>query len=1672
MTTITDIGTREGQSVPTSFKTLEEYKKMSEIKQAQEIEENDQYGLVLYVNKIQNDSTLGIPVKKIIVSDCDTTKVPSNCIATFKGRIVPENLSVSIQFTIDSIDCTIVDIIINNKSVLDDDFSNNFTYTFLSNDPYQFSCILKTGENASFSFQGNEKKPKFTYTDADLYHFPSNLLDVINPYKNDITVSNVAHFKETNMELLKVSTITSSNEKIQIQGLEIIDSQISSIQPELHINDVIVNNGTITVNDITVKENMYMLGTLFFSSIHIGPKEVRETPEFATNSAGLLTSPVKSEVLSGFYDSNIEYKKLGNLVVVGQENNHIKGPHFTTFIAGSSSPLFQINSTTHDDISLLFDCYRDVDCIKSSSETFASISKLNGNLEINSSNGNVYKIDLKTNKTIFTGEIECPRICMKELNVEQFKISVSNEKLSIGQETEFTGKCKEFSIDLSGNTRCNNIISENVDCKDITSVGNLSISNINVLDTIKSRNSVIENSVTNFLDVKKTIVSKRLEITSDNPQIIMNSTSKLISYGLPLLSGTSPGSRFVLDLATTPTNVDTSLGTSEKSLWFSIGSAFNAEYSYSWYFGKNIVMSLDGIGNLDLYGRENKINFHDTNSLSINSLHGTCLNIGIYTFRTNSNSFCFSNTDLQKELFIFDSNNNMKISCAVNILGELTVENLTLKKLKASIVETSILECNDTRYLYFTENVLVLDHENIKLKGLYMSENNCRIETINGKGIKIDDNNIDLVSDLVNIKSLKCEKFQGECIVCDKIETRVLNSQVMNVGNFCIEKEKITVLGRNISTVSSTTNSAAVLDNEPKILLEISDTGEINMNALNVSDTLTTNVLNVTNSLVQKLFNSTIMDHVTNLEGWYFIGKVNTTDHSSGINENGSMNISLFNGRNKFQKSNGMFQRMSVYTMNGECFPMYDYFGSTNSNSATCSSSLFIYVYDSEYYLYVKAYPSTSIHINTTSEISFNFEGNGNIPNGEISMFQDDFQLFFSTNTMLPSMTCNTGNIITQSLKVDKDTELNNLHVNGNITLPPHDNSLKISNLLHLNSSKSVLGSCLIPTETETLNLGTKDNIWKSIHSKETSTSILNSSNINSDSIKNTGDTTTQGIFANTGTFSQNVSINENLIVKGISSFNKINSNDIETLNFYSDAIKVNNIIVDNVLTLMKKFHTSEIECNSLKVSDLIINNTEIVTLDGSIYICPRKVKTLEIGVENVNVYTNFKVSGQSLLESLSCKNINTNIVETSDLFITGTITYNGNKLLEMNKDNSNSIDFDYSLNVNGNITSEIYTGNQIYTNKLSVLNDVYATNGIYSVLNASHSIKSPRIDSTLDSLSINVSDYTFILDNKGKFELDTLECVSINNKSILTTRNLIINDLGNVSFICGQDHNVNLGVSMKDMSFTLFNEGGNINILAAGKSGIEIQAISGNVYTSGTLSINSALDIFTTGIIDIESSASLKTNGGIIAKGSINIKGSLLLGKKPETCVQLKTLDESEAYTLVLPKSLPDSFESVVLSCNEFGQLYWKNGQDYYSDIQEQVNDFKCKHSLLSDTLLQNTNQIQTLHNNHSDLVKNLNNISDSLSTTKIPVVINDNHFIGSSSVKTVVLEIIYKNPFKNNKYTIIGNVVSINDTMDIFTCCFKKLTNRGCSVIIHILNNDYWDDSSVQLHYTIIPN
>lgn len=1429
----------------------------------------------------------------------------------------------------------------------------------------------------------------------------------------------------------------------------------------------------------------------------------------------------------------------GQLNIIGDKNTLSGGPHITTYVRGSTSPVFNIASYSHDNISLNFDSFFDgKEYIPAEVGTSCQILKSQDALQFNYFDNqrrlldNVFYVNLndgtinfqkdvyfnlnKFNLIPLHGDLKVNLFTTRNINQDYWQICGNQTEFSLSYEesnyinvNRTNGILLNCPVSINGNTIINGEFSasrlkieENMIIK-----GKLIVNNSNEVDSIGQSGALYVQGgafikkglhVVGRLTNAGTITAKKFKINNnDEESRLILKTSKLMNLNDTEIRTNLDGSLLINNI---PTDEETN--------------------SFQWHAGKNMIMSLNGHGSLNVIGHGNNITF---SGLGKDSVIFTSISDNIPISLLFKNKESIHKINVLDDSFNILKNDEKVLSISDNIVNILDLQvsgSLKTTSIKVDKISVGGLKINKTQITTESGNTTIplFSFDNALKKLELRSSNDILLNAINGNGtitlngkVNICNGKMIIAEDILFNDNLLIDK-NVTCkgiITTDKLITEgnvYINGELSISGNVKLGDE--TTLSNN-----NITSSNFMIQSE-KFFIESKDTcirGNVEMNTLCVNNRI---LLKESNGSYYK--DSLFLDNENHDESWYYLGS--TTEAI-----------------------------ITILNHEGELILNFSILEITHYTIGKDSSHLpyYINIYFDEYknhHIFICLKDKISVNIESwksSSEPLYNHEGNAECPSGITSNYNKETWSLVYTTLNIENNCTTYGNIKSKNLTVD-NVSSNSIRINDTLDCSKikYIDIFSVGNQtggLFIDNENITIGNKNLITNSSDKNIGSSSNPWSSLFVTDIQTdsinvNILNIPNVfstlNSDlsifmtsllfkkdvivtgKIESSGDISTDkiliakngiscfadanidGIVTCNEIKSKKVEINGNIEIFG----DVRTTGSIEILNSEPLRINANSIILGNV-TLTKtgtlvssskefSFHIESKELLKLQSNGILVKNN--LSVNG-------KTKFFN----DVEIFTNAKVnSNLSVKENIILSSIDSKLMVVGDwqenvllqfddhslsLCVPGPYSGIGesNPTKRLIVKNNGVIEIPGSIKCAGKSNFENLRVTHIAEiNQLS-LSDYPSP--IDSVLSISRK--------TVDNLNLYMCSETgnnhvgmYVDDTDGFcFVMDSNRTTRFTNEGLLETNIISSVDLligKNIQFDSGLKIYENIIkydtglISLGNKEMLVSNTGGNLSLLAAGKRGILIEGTSGNCKIDGQLYINSFLDNESVKSSDIIVAA-LNVAGGIVTGGNIYTHKKIIVGGK----VTIATTNTENEYQLTLPDALPTLNTENMLISDQQGKLTWKeiNKRDevLYQDISNLKEDI---HKLNEDY---NTNTYKDL------TVSNSLNVTETINCKNIQcsdhIYIGDSIFpipqirfgriqIGTNSKKTLGLKITYEHPLNTNVYNIIGNIVSADDTSLIYACTFKKLTRIGCSVIICVLNDTRWRDTSLYLHYYIM--
>ena len=1558
-----------------------------------------------------------------------------------------------------------VKIVLNGKicfnEIATESTTMTFEFTFTNNTPIDFLCKYKTFKEYSLlslvcsSDKGINYKPTFSFNDTNEYFKFDSILD---PFGETLSVNGkVIVNQQLQAPHIKTSILTSlvdddeenNNEKSSIT----LDNSLGTIiqGKNITLGEIVVcKNVASHQKDIQFAINGENVMQLTEDQIHF------YTPVILDSTFNIEKLQIgKSKV---FHQPELEYPELGILNIIGKQDSISQAPNLNIFIDHNHQPVFQINVQDKHYKSLNFDCYFDGKGLTSVDDTNFQMIKKDHTFSWVCNENEILKTDLFDGQVFFNhcvnldkgvkiesggifwnlGKLNIWNVNVKKDNDTTTKFVVStgdlHEILEVDNNSVLTVKqINTTSIDIKD---CLSIV-PGPECKfnlnlDLKTNGTVYVSNTSDTDSIYTSGGVY---ITKNLHVNKGISTRRINVKSQTPCIILDSTDNS-AKSVPLLGSEGIGTKLILEKSVYSDETDVAIGLSNDGLWYSCPKA-TSDFNHSWYFGKTRVMSLDGIGNFVIDGK------FGGNGIVFNGLKDGILLNGI--------SGKSSSINLNKQVILSQYERTFSINDYLNINdSDCVIKSLNtrVESLFSNTVSSSIIQFNENTF----------------------SENNLQFQTK-----KIIEWGPDFLSlnndDSINIASKYCTVYTGnqfKVVVDDKIVTTFDAKSVyfynpINVG--LIKTEKITTTDLVASNlISDSIVSSKVMCKDLNIeyikstheTLMIEPNVQLNNVSCNQIECEKLIVKNIEYGNVKSIFVENNQDSIK----FYYIGQLNTTDSGFGLDENGSIKINVTTFQEDFTSV------LTIYYLirHGKITSKLSTESTESTESNPQTTSRLYNDNNGNHHIFICIPPFSSVSIGTVGKIKVSEcdEGNEIKPNGKQSKFNNTWYITHDThdthdttqqgivdfkmgrvdcqNALVQGDILIQGNTIVQANTTFQGNTMvkGNTMVQGNVTF---QGDTMIQGILEFDKEfvlkkESIVMNC---NENECNfnidlygkgNIGSIDRKWNSIFVENIVGSSMKLKECKMNTLQL--NTLSSNFITCTDTTVKDLLVENNARFNGILQVSKL------------QTIKVGDPIVLQTASMHLSNKGSclkiNVENESCKVStnngaSVVISpdNRDImeITSNGSIIIGKGiPIDFILYGKMNVTksvvIKENLDIGG-----ILNVKRVQTDSLTSRQGSEWASIKDNCIKFYPKDLLKFASIDENCKFNCTSIDTVKVTTreliAKQVQVSNLNVENTANVSK-IYLKDTATFQIEQ-------GDLLIDLKSTSFHLNSNGELKSNSI-----------STGDLIVSAKATIQKL-HVTHNIHLADSIelyknhKNNTLEILNKRGDVNLFAAGNKGITVSATSGNVGLSGNLNINSGLDLYTTGSLD-RYSASLLVKGGVSIFGSLYVAEKFIIGN-----TQFKTINTTTStieYTYTLPTNTPLD-DDYVLACKRNGEMYWK----------------KC--CVVDNTIESKSEPVG-------------GPIGEPVGEPIVPIVpVSDilygKQIIGESRSSKIIVSITFEKEFTNTKYIINGNLVSSkSDLNDTFACTFKNLTKTGCTVIVKNLDNGYWDDKALTLHYSIV--
>lgn len=1409
-----------------------------------------------------------------------------------------------------------VDRVLNSKSVIVKD-SINISSNDNSNTIILQNRLLPNGVNGLFLTNNPTKN-----STSDSTNNSANLVLMNSNESSSSPCIQIFGEKGSNDESSVVSCLTQkwdSNTNQYVISTKVFDSSLTrSLCLSVSDKSAIV----ISENLVEISQNLTINSDTVFNG------------NLSVNGDFLMSGLVTVDKLSIGKNHSLD---LGQLVLQGSLSS-VNGPHITMCTeVYPDVPLMQISSWAPNSQSIYFDGFFNGTESVATYSTSAELYKKNGKFGLNYYNGtwkNAFYVDILSETTVFdsrnisfrntdelygslkiSGENSSASLAFYKnsdfstnnygdfwkINLDEkgvFNVAVSVPKTlsdTVFSNTDKMSIKNLFSIHENGDA----FVNQNLTVENTLFVSNSAFINGNVdISDICTVNSIIVKSDTdaNFNETgaltvnggiyvsKSTIVQDTLyagsvEISAQSP--ILRFQSATLS-GQPILGETSHGTRLIISPLLLPVSTDYALGYENNAIWYSTG-ANTEQCAHKWYAGEDLVMQLDGVGNLLVNGNSSNVEFKGLSDkgliLSGNSeipiiFKNTNNDIEWSIGKDSNNTQGFSIYKNSKEKLFFDNNENLTLSVFVTITENLNVKNV-------QIVDSLTVG----KFVLKDKSISVLQNNNqINTLLEYLNDNNISLQNLSGN-ISITSSGDVTVNNDANNKFAVYNDYLSIFSVT-KNETRVENSLVVAQDISCKNLsclENLSVSGMKTKDIflenSINFNNAVIFSLKPEFTIDSQVSVNINSEKdINIksngkifldSDVVVKN-LYVENDITSKtslqlvndkqLFSCKTQKLVRNddFEEKMIvnIGQLNTSVNGTGQNEMGkivlevssSQNLSTLyftanvkNGQVKanHENKNLEIQQLVVVTVEKDESGNFQILLTLPAKTVVVVNiSSFVSFTDVEFKILTQESVKNWKNVYTTLFESTTSNNFGKVKIGNELYVEKS--AVFNTNAVFKNGIC------LNSLNITKDTDFS-INKNNDSVLSISENSISVS--------KSILPS------SENLNLGSKKNSWNDIYS----TNTIYSKNLN---------------VANSAFF-KNIIVQESLNVVAYLEAQSLNVSGKAT---FSDTITVTEAIVKNNLKVSENFKAKNIAViNKASFNEISCSadaNVENINITGKLHSVNDilKVNTRDVEFSSNDKSVNAKFSfleNNCSIKSSSNFQIFTNNDDLSLLSLGKT----GNVVLGNKNQDANFLLF-------GKAT---ISGKATFSENVVVQKDIIANNVVFSSLNSKIVVKTDFKEDTIFKISDDKLSFFVSGSYAGKGESNPTERLSISK----TGRVNINNEL----FVKNDTYLKNIFVSQNFSSFRAtigdFSENKISSTFSVGKNNL----LSKNIFLENYEKTNIGyIDVLSTGFeigvfslnFDKVNSVFFNTDGNILFQnckkalfsGQVEIEDEIKVGK------------------------------------------------------------------------------------------------------------------------------------------------------------------------------------------------
>jgi hypothetical protein len=619
--------------------------------------------------------------------------------------------------------------------------------------------------------------------------------------------------------------------------------------------------------------------------------------------------------------------------------------------------------------------------------------------------------------------------------------------------------------------------------------------------------------------VNDQILTGRLQILAKSPRLSF--TSSQMNSDLPVQGQTVMGTRILLAPFTAPVSTNTAIGVSgdaNQTMWYSVGVAMK-EYAHRFFAGSNELLSLTGTGDLTLTSAGGTVSLNGLSS------SGVTFNVLETSDPINLNlgdTWTLQKTVDDKLTFIHSGSSSLTVDGTGYITAtSLSATNISTSTLVASdSILVDVVKLSSSGILFTDYPILNLTKERASLSfpgslelnssaafgqlgsDTFINRNNSgnvliyndstEILRVSSSGVHIS-SSLNVDGRLTVSRDISCDLLK-----CSKVEKLAeLEFSGENVGmNFLSTdgKESGSILFDNgLNVTSSSQLNLNVLDAINIFSKNVSVTGTItSLSSISFADGIYGKASSGDN------FAATVFLDAGSDDGrWIYVGRLNTSVSSSGIDEKGSLLLSMYGGRDTSQIDNLGEVRFQALVKNGNVTASHHFFGTINTSSD-------VYVFSNgnnqslDYHVFIFCKGSSTVDVKqiTSGQPMFTEEGTGKLPNGRVSSFDFSWSLVYTTNSKSDSILrignvyCDENLVVTGhgvfGENVQSDTVITN-KLQATDTLDVYSGDEKS---LSCNGSDVQIYKDFLPA-VQSVNLGSEDSRFGDVYSNSVSSKSI-----------------------------------------------------------------------------------------------------------------------------------------------------------------------------------------------------------------------------------------------------------------------------------------------------------------------------------------------------------------------------------------------------------------------------------------------------------------------------------------------------------------------------------------------------------------------------------------------------